>query len=89
MPFLRLVGGRLIVNAGSVGLPYGRAGAHWAILSGGAVTMGRTHVDPDVLVGEVVARSEFPGVARWAHDNLRVPASDLEALRAFGPRDGR
>lgn len=34
MPFLRLVDGRLIVNPGSVGLPYGRAGARWAILAG-------------------------------------------------------
>src|SRR6185312_12175998 len=31
MPFARLAGGRLIVNPGSVGLPYGRPGAHWAV----------------------------------------------------------
>jgi predicted phosphodiesterase len=29
MPFVRLVHGRQIVNPGSVGMPYGRAGAHW------------------------------------------------------------
>ncbi|WP_019544017.1 hypothetical protein [Streptomyces sulphureus] len=32
MPFVRLVGGRLLVNPGSVGMPYGREGAHRALL---------------------------------------------------------
>lgn len=36
MPFQRLVAGRLVLNPGSVGMPYGRAGAHWALLDGRA-----------------------------------------------------
>lgn len=35
MPFLRLVDRRLVVNPGSVGMPYGRAGGAWALLSEG------------------------------------------------------
>ena len=89
MPFVRLVDGRLIVNPGSVGLPYGRAGAHWAILADGAVTMGRTLIEPADLVKEVVARSGLPGVTQWAEENLSNPASDIEAIHTFGPRDGR
>lgn len=89
MPFIRLVDGRLIVNPGSVGLPYGRAGAHWAILASGTVTMGRTLIEPDDLVNDVVARSGLPGVAQWAEENLRNAASDIEAIHTFGPRDGR
>lgn len=89
MPFIRLADGRLIVNPGSVGLPYGRAGAHWAILAGGTVSIGRTVIDPDDLMNEVTADSKLPGVAQWAEDNLRNPASDVETLHAFGPRDGR
>lgn len=89
MPFVRLAAGRLVINPGSVGLPYGRAGAHWAILSKGTVAIGRTLIDPDVLVNEVIAGSNLPGAARWAEENLRNPASDVEALGAFGPRDGR
>ena len=89
MPFVRLVDGRLIVNPGSVGLPYGRAGAHWALLSSGIVSIGRTLIDPETLVSEVIAGSDLPGVTRWAEENLRNPASDVEALGAFGPRDGR
>jgi len=89
MPFLRLAGGRLVVNPGSVGLPYGRAGAHWALLADGAVTFRRTVLDPDALVAAVVAASAFPGVDAWAEEQLRTPATDGEALAAFGPRDGR
>ena len=36
MPFVRLVRGLLVVNPGSVGMPYGRPGAHWALLPGPA-----------------------------------------------------
>ena len=89
MPFLRLVDGRLIVNPGSVGQPYGRLGAHWAILAGGTVSMGRTLIEPDVLIEQVIAGSALPGVARWAEDNLRRPVGDMEAIKAFSSRDGR
>ena len=35
MPFQRLAHGRQIINPGSVGMPYGRQGAHWALLADG------------------------------------------------------
>lgn len=89
MPFVRLAHGRLIVNPGSVGLPYGRSGAHWALLANGAVTMRRILIDPDELLRDVTAGSSLPGIAEWAEANLRHPASDDQALAAFGPRDGR
>ncbi|HIV58255.1 MAG TPA: metallophosphatase family protein [Candidatus Stackebrandtia faecavium] len=89
MPFLRLIDGRLVVNPGSVGLPYGRTGAHWAVLSGGTVSLGRSPIDPDLLADEVVAHSDMPAVSQWAEEHLRNPPSDLDAIKAFGPRDGR
>lgn len=89
MPFVRLAAGRLVVNPGSVGLPYGRAGAQWALLSRGTVSLGRTLLDPDGLVEAVVAGSGMPDVAGWAEAYLRHPAGEVEAMEAFGPRDGR
>ena len=89
MPFARLVARRLVANPGSVGMPYGRAGAHWALLAGGAVTLRRTEFDADRACAEVVAGSGFPGAAEWADYYLRARASDADALRVFGPRDGR
>jgi len=35
MPFARLAHGRMIVNPGSIGMPYGRPGGAWAYLRGG------------------------------------------------------
>lgn len=89
MPFVRIVDRRLVINPGSVGLPYGRAGAHWALLEGGSVTLGRTVIDADDLIREVAAASRLPGVEAWLDDVARHPASDVDAINAFGPRDGR
>lgn len=89
MPFVRLVDRRLVVNPGSVGLPYVRSGAHWAVLDNGAVTLSRTLIDPEDLIRETAAGSTFPGVIGWLEEALRYPESDVDVLAAFGPRDGR
>jgi putative phosphoesterase len=89
MPFVRVVDGRLVVNTGSVGLPYGRDGAHWAVLEAGAVTIGRTRVDADELVDETAAASAYPGARAWVEEAVRQPATDREALATFASRDGR
>lgn len=89
MPFQRLVDRRLVVNPGSVGMPYGRPGPHWALLRDGVVTLRSTAVDPEALGDAVVAASSFPGAAAWADEYARTVYSDAEALTVFAPRDGR
>jgi diadenosine tetraphosphatase ApaH/serine/threonine PP2A family protein phosphatase len=89
MPFVRLVDRRLVVNPGSVGMPYGGAGAHWALLAGGAVTLRRTEFDLEAACAEVSSRSTYPKAGEWADYYLRSRASDVDALTVFGPRDGR
>ena len=89
MPFTRLVDRRLVVNPGSVGMPYGRAGGHWALLRNGDVSLRRVDVDVDAAIAAVVAGSAYDDRAAWADDYLRARASDADAIRAFGPRDGR
>lgn len=88
MPFTRLVDRRLVVNPGSVGMPYGGAGAWWALLGPG-VQLRRTRYDVDAACARVVAESGFPDAAAWADEYLRSRNSDAEALAVFGPRDGR
>ena len=88
MPFVRLADGRLVINPGSVGMPYGRAGAHWALLGPGA-ELRRTVFDPDAACARIAAESGFPQAREWADYFVRARASDAEALAAFGPRDGR
>ncbi|KZM74438.1 metallophosphoesterase family protein [Nocardia terpenica] len=88
MPFARLAHGLLVVNPGSVGMPYGRPGAHWALLGPG-VELRRTPFDVVAACATVVAASGYPEVAQWCDYFLHARASDAEALTAFGPRDGR
>jgi putative phosphoesterase len=89
MPFARLVDRRLVVNPGSVGMPYGRAGGHWALLRDGEVSLRRVDIDVDAAVAAVVAGSAYPDRAAWADEYIRSRNSDADAITAFGPRDGR
>jgi predicted phosphodiesterase len=89
MPFTRLANIRHIINPGSIGMPYGRPGAHWAILNEGAVEMRRTAYDPQAACAQIAATSSYPDVAEWADYFLYARATDADALAAFGPRDGR
>src|SRR6266508_2348668 len=95
MPFVRLADRRLVVNPGSVGMPYGGAGAHWALLGGGdgagggGVTLRVARFDIDAACARVAAESAYPEARAFADYFLRSRASDADALRVFGPRDGR
>lgn len=87
MPFVRLAHGRLVVNPGSVGMPYGRPGAHWALLGPG-VELRTTHFDTEAAVAQVSQDCSYPEIAEWADYFLHARATDADALEAFGPRDG-
>jgi predicted phosphodiesterase len=89
MPFTRLANRRQVINPGSVGMPYGRQGAHWALLAAGAVTMRRTGYDATAACALVREQSSYSGVAEWADYFLHARASDADALAVFAPRDGR
>ena len=89
MPFARLVDRRLVVNSGSIGMPYGRAGGSWALLRDGQVELRHTPVDIDAAVAAVVAGSAYPDRQAWADEYVRSANSDADAVAAFGPRDGR
>ncbi|MFB9238525.1 metallophosphoesterase family protein [Plantactinospora siamensis] len=88
MPFVRLVDRRLIVNPGSIGMPYGPAGAPWALLGPG-VQLRRTEFDLDAACARISAESGYAGAAEWADEYVRARHSDVDALTAFAPRDGR
>jgi predicted phosphodiesterase len=89
MPFARLANRRQIVNPGSVGMPYGRAGAHWALLSAGAVELRRTAYDVPAACATIGAESSYPDIAEWTDYFLHSRASDADALAVMAPRDGR
>jgi putative phosphoesterase len=89
MPFVRLVDRRLVINPGSLGMPYGRAGGSWALLAEGNVTLRHTPIDVRAVCEEVAQQSTYPGVREWVEYFVTSASSDAEALRTFAPRDGR
>lgn len=88
MPFVRLAHGRLVVNPGSVGMPYGRTGAHWALLGPG-VELRTTDFDIETAATRLAQDSSYPAITEWADYYLYARATDAEALTAFAARDGR
>ncbi|MGH3761575.1 metallophosphoesterase family protein [Actinophytocola sp.] len=83
MPFARLVDRRMIVNAGSVGMPYGTTGAQWALLANGTVQLRRTEFDREAAAADIEAGSTFPDITEWTDFFVRNPPSDSEALTTF------
>ena len=83
MPFDRLVDRRRFVNPGSVGMPYGRAGAHWALLGPG-VALRRADYDAEAAAETFRARApDYPGLAEFIEENVLTVPSDAEALAVF------
>ncbi|CAL9321552.1 metallophosphoesterase family protein [Streptomyces sp. SudanB182_2057] len=88
MPFVRLAHGRLVINPGSIGMPYGRPGAHWALLGPG-VELRTTHYDTEAAVTRLGQGSSYPGIAEWADYFLHARATDTDAHAVFAARVGR
>ncbi len=82
MPFDRLADRRRVVNAGSVGLPYGHRGASWALL-GPEVVLRQTAYDTAAATAAIrAAASGFPALDDFTA-NVEHGSSDAEALAAF------
>ena len=81
MQFDRRVGSTRVVNAGSVGMPYGEPGAYWLLLGDG-VELRRTKYDLDAAAARL-RLSASPGAEYFVENNvLRCPteAQVLEML---------
>lgn len=71
MQFDRRVGASRVVNAGSVGAPFGEPGAHWALL-GPSIELRRTTYDLERAAQRVRA-SGFPAADEAANELLQPP----------------
>ena len=86
MPYARQVDRRQVVNAGSVGMPYGAPGPTWALLSQYGVQLRYTPLDTGKAADRIVSESTYPGREEWVAEYLLHTYSDTEALEAFRPR---
>ena len=81
MPFDRTIGGKRVVNAGSVGMPFGKPGADWLLL-GPDVTFRHTSVDL-AKAAERIRASDYPQAEEFAAQNILQPPSEEEMLKLF------
>lgn len=78
MQFERTVSGVRVVNAGSVGMPFGKPGAFWLLL-GPDVNLRRTSYDLEAAAARVRA-TEYPQADDFASSNILHPPSEEEIL---------
>jgi putative phosphoesterase len=81
MQFDRTVGGIRVVNAGSVGMPFGEPGAYWLLL-GPDVQLRHTPYDL-TKAAERIRHTDYPQAHDFAAQNVLQPPSEEETLRAF------
>ena len=82
MQFDRLVGDTRVVNAGSVGMPFGRAGAYWLLLDEEGVHLRRTEYDVVAGASRIRATS-YPQAEAFARGSMLTPPSEEQMLDSF------
>lgn len=80
MQFDRMIGTTRVVNAGSVGQPFGETGAHWLLL-GPDVELRRTSYDL-ALAAELIRQTQYPQ-AEEAAQGILNPPSESEMLALY------
>jgi predicted phosphodiesterase len=81
MQFDRTIAGVGVVNAGSVGMPFGPAGADWALL-GPDVQL--RHTSYDLQEGAVrVRKTQYPQAEEFAAHYILQPPSEAAMLETF------
>ncbi|MGZ5024521.1 MAG: metallophosphoesterase family protein, partial [Chthoniobacterales bacterium] len=81
MQFDRTIGSTRVVNAGSVGMPFGEPGAYWLLLGGG-VQLRRTSYDLANAASRIRA-TKYPKAEEFAARNILQPPSEQEMLAVF------
>ena len=81
MQFDRNVAGIRIVNAGSVGMPFGPPGAYWLLL-GNEIQFRCTQYDLEEAAARIRA-SSYPQAEQFATNNILNPPSEEQMLQVF------
>jgi putative phosphoesterase len=81
MQFDRMVGQTRVVNAGSVGMPFGAPGADWLLL-GPDVELRHTSYDL-ANAAERIRQTDYPQAEEFAARSVLEPPSEAQMLEAF------
>lgn len=83
MPFDRRVSDWRVVNAGSVGMPFGDPGAYWLLFSERGITWKRTRYDLEAAAARVRA-TDYPQAEEFASVNVLNPPAEASMLETLG-----
>jgi predicted phosphodiesterase len=81
MQFDRTIGATRVVNAGSVGMPFGEPGAYWLLL-GPDVELRQTSYDL-ADAAERIRATRYPGAEEFAVHNVLEPPSEAQMVETF------
>jgi len=81
MQFDRMIGRTRVVNAGSLGMPFGEPGAYWLLL-GSDVQLRHTPYDL-AKAAERIRETNYPQAEEFAARNILQPPSEEEMLERF------
>ena len=81
MQFDRRVGSVRVVNAGSVGMPFGKPGAYWLLLDS-RVQLRRTDYDLESAAARIRS-SSYPQAELFASNNVLNPPSEETIIEAY------
>jgi putative phosphoesterase len=82
MQFERTIGGIRVVNAGSVGMPYGEPGAYWLLL-GPRIELRHTAYDLRKAAARIRATS-YPAAEDFAATSILKPPPESQILEMLG-----
>jgi hypothetical protein len=81
MQFDRMVGKTRVVNAGSVGMPFGEPGADWLLLDSGVQLQ---HTTYDLTkAAERIRRTSYPQAREFAENHVLTPPTEEQMLQAY------
>jgi putative phosphoesterase len=86
MQFDRTIGGVRVVNAGSVGMPFGEPGAYWLLLGPG-IEPRKTRYDL-ARAAERIRATDYPQADDFAARNVLQPPSENEILALWSKSEG-
>jgi putative phosphoesterase len=82
MQFDRKIGRTRVINAGSVGMPFGKRGAYWLMIDEDSTDLRRTEYDYE-RAAELIRSTEYPDAEAFASTNILNPPTEADMLAAF------
>ena len=81
MQFDRSIGKVRVINAGSVGMPFGKPGAHWLLIGPNIELL---HTTYDLAeAARLIQKTAYPHAKDFAENNVLKPPSEDEMLEIF------